>query len=72
MLTGSDAEIAQIAANYRVYYRRVSPDPDYLVDHSSFIFLLDRDGRYQTHFGPGDSVDKIVATVRTLLAGGGA
>ena len=52
---------------------KCSDDPDYyLVDHSSFIFLLDRDGRYQTHFGPGDSVDKIVATVRTLLAGGGA
>jgi len=46
-LTGSDKQIAAVAKEYRVYYK---PTPaqggDYLVDHSSFVYLVNRNGKF--------------------------
>ena len=42
-------------------------DLDYLVDHSSFIYLMGRDGRYLAHFGPDVSADAIAATIKKYL-----
>ncbi|MEC9347770.1 MAG: SCO family protein [Pseudomonadota bacterium] len=48
-LTGSLADISSVAKEYRVYYGKVKDpggDPDaYLMDHSSFIYLMRPDGR---------------------------
>jgi len=54
-LTGSAEEIAKVAKAYRVYYARVEDggDGDYLMDHSSILYLMDRDGRFVTHFNYG-------------------
>jgi protein SCO1/2 len=45
-LTGSAAQIAAVAKEYQVYY---APQPaqhgDYLVDHSSLAYLMDRNGK---------------------------
>ena len=41
-LTGSPEEIAAAANAYRVYYRRADDDPEYyLMDHSTFTYLMD-------------------------------
>ena len=51
-LTGTTEQIAQVARAYRVYFQRV-PGKDggpYLMDHSSIVYLLDRNGRFVTHF----------------------
>jgi len=40
-LTGTAEEIAAAAAAYKVYYRRNGDDPDYyLMDHSTFTYLM--------------------------------
>lgn len=54
-LTGSSEEIAKVAKAYRVYYARVEDqgDGDYLMDHSSILYLMDRDGKFVTHFNYG-------------------
>ena len=51
-LTGGPEQIAAAAKAYRVYYRKVEDDSatDYLVDHSSFIYLMGPDGLYVSHF----------------------
>ncbi len=52
-LTGSAEEIAAVAKAYRVYYSKVENNsgPDaYLMDHSSIVYLMDRDGRFLKHF----------------------
>jgi protein SCO1/2 len=51
-LTGSESEIAAAAKAYRVYYKKVesAQHSDYLMDHSSIIYLMDPQGRYATHF----------------------
>lgn len=63
-LTGSEDDVSRVARLYRVYFRparttgldSVSSDQkvkdgDYLMDHSTFVFLVDPHGRYVTHFG---------------------
>ena len=49
-LTGSEEQVRAAAKAYRVYYRRAGEGKDYLMDHSSIILLMDREGRYLTHF----------------------
>jgi len=48
-LTGTPAQIAQVAREYRVYYaphRTGEGAGDYTVDHSSILYLMDPDGRF--------------------------
>jgi len=52
-LTGTAEQIAKVARAYRVYYGRAKDGEDttdYLMDHSSIVFLIDPDGIYKTHF----------------------
>jgi protein SCO1/2 len=51
-LTGTPAEIAAVARAYRSYYKKApGGEPDaYLMDHSSIIYLMDKDGTFRTHF----------------------
>jgi protein SCO1/2 len=68
-LTGSTEQIAQVARAYRVYYQKV-PGKDggpYLMDHSSIVYLLDRNGRFVTHFTHEAKAESIAAAVQRLL-----
>jgi protein SCO1/2 len=68
-LTGDMAAIEEAAGAYRVYYRTVERDDkaDYTVDHSAFIYLMDRDGKYLGFFPPGTSAERMAETIRPLL-----
>ncbi len=71
-LTGTAAQVAAAAEAYRVYYAKVE-DPgaaDYLVDHSTFIFLMDPDGRYLTHFPPGVAPEAIAEALKNAATAG--
>ena len=47
--TGTLAEIAQIAKEYRVYYQKVpTGDCGYTMDHSAVIYLMGPDGKLAT------------------------
>ena len=71
-LTGSAAQIKEVAKVYRVYYRKADapagqPPNEYLMDHSSVVYLMDRDGRYVTHFTHQSPSEKIEAALRKHL-----
>ena len=69
-LTGPEADIAEVTRAYRVYYARSeesSSEQDYLVDHSSFIYLMGADGRYLTHFGHDATPEEVAAGIREFL-----
>jgi cytochrome oxidase Cu insertion factor (SCO1/SenC/PrrC family) len=71
-LTGSISTVTQAANAYRVYYKRVNFDPaksDYTVDHSAFIYLVDRDGKYLGFFPPGTPAEKIAQMIEPYLKG---
>ena len=54
-LTGTASEIADVARAYRVYYAKAkdSGATDYLMDHSSIIYLMGPDGSFVKHFPYG-------------------
>ncbi|WP_421990544.1 SCO family protein [Roseococcus sp.] len=64
-LTGTPEQIAAVARRYRVYYARAQrPDmTDYLMDHSSFIYLVGPDGRVRSLFRPEMTPEQIAAAV---------
>lgn len=68
-LTGSEQQTTAAARAYRVYFQKVKGDrdDDYLVDHSSFILLMGRDGKYLTHFGPNVTADSMAAAIGKYL-----
>jgi len=68
-LTGTPEQAAAAARVYRVYYQKV-PGKDgapYLMDHSSIVYLLDRNGRFVTHFTHEAKAEAIAAGVERLL-----
>ncbi len=70
-LSGTSAQISRAARAYRVYYAKVE-DPkagdNYLMDHSSIIYLMDPDGRYLTHFSHGTGPDAMAKRLRDLIS----
>lgn len=70
-LTGEAADIQAAASVYRVYFSKApgasGADADYLMDHSSFIYLMGQDGRYLTHFSSGSSPEKIAEGISRYL-----
>jgi len=69
-LTGSLDAIRKAADAYKVYYAKVSAGQnasDYTVDHTAFIYLMDRDGNYLGFFPPGTSAERMVEIIRPQL-----
>lgn len=70
-LTGTDEQIAQAAKGYRVFYRK-APSPggapdEYLMDHSTYSYLMGRDGKLLTVFAHGTTPETIAKAVRQHL-----
>ena len=68
-LTGTPDQVAAAARAYRVYYQKV-PGKDggpYIMDHSSIVYLLDRNGRFVTHFTHDAKAEAIAKGVERLL-----
>jgi cytochrome oxidase Cu insertion factor (SCO1/SenC/PrrC family) len=71
-LTGTNEQIAQAARAYRVYYAKSKDGGDtteYLMDHSSIVFLIDPDGLYVTHFTHATEPDRMAETLRQKIGG---
>jgi len=68
-LTGDGDAIRKAADAYKVFYARVprSDGSDYTVDHSAFIYVMDRGGRYLGFFPPGTPPDRMADVIRPLV-----
>jgi protein SCO1/2 len=69
-LTGTPQQIAAVARAYRVYYAKVTPKESttYLMDHSSFIYLMGPDGTLRMLFDPATSAQDIAGAIRKRLS----
>jgi cytochrome oxidase Cu insertion factor (SCO1/SenC/PrrC family) len=68
-LTGSLAEIRKTAIAYKTFFAKssiVAPD-NYSVDHTGFIYLVGKDGRYRGFLPPGLAPDAIADAIRARL-----
>jgi protein SCO1/2 len=52
-LTGTPAEIAQVAKAYVVYYRKDGDGSNYAMDHSTAIYLMNPSGRFDRVIAEG-------------------
>jgi cytochrome oxidase Cu insertion factor (SCO1/SenC/PrrC family) len=67
-LTGSAEQIRRVALAYKVYYAKYPPDsPDYVIDHSAFIYLVDKAGKYVGFFPPGTTADRMIEIINLNL-----
>ncbi|MDP2700425.1 SCO family protein [Thalassospira sp.] len=72
-LTGTEAQTTAAAKAYRVYYAKAfdegqAEDSDaYLMDHSSFIYLMGPDGQYVRHFNYGETPENIAAGITKVV-----
>ena len=65
-LTGTPDQVQQVTRAYRVYYSRPpqKEDEDYLLDHSIFIYMMDRDGKFVDYFGVNKDEVEITQRVK--------
>lgn len=68
-LTGSDQQVAAIAKAYRVYYAKATPPgaSTYLMDHSSFMYLMGADGSLRALFRYGTPPEEILTAIMAVL-----
>jgi len=72
-LTGSEAQIKHVANLFKVYYAKVEGhNKDYMLDHSAFIYLIDKSGKYLAHFDTADKVDVITYKLTKILKADGS
>jgi len=69
-LTGTEEQINVVKKAYRAYGQAANKkdDPDYyLVDHTSFTYLMDKDGSLATVFSYGTSPEEIIKKIKETL-----
>ena len=69
-LAGSAEQIRRVALAYKVHYAKYPPDdPNYVIDHSSFVYLVDEAGKYIGFFPPGTTADRMIEMITPHLNG---
>jgi len=68
-LTGTPAEISAVAKSYRVFYRKANEDnsTEYLVDHSSFVYLMGPNGEFLTMFRSATDPAAMAKTIAAYI-----
>lgn len=67
-LSGSPAVIEKTEKEFRVYAKKApTKDGDYSMDHSSVVYLMDRDGRFAEAFNLQRSADESAKELATYL-----
>ena len=68
-LTGTPEDVARVAAQYHASYQVVpTGTPNYLVNHTSAIFLIDQQGRLRQFFRFDEKPETLASALRTLLS----
>lgn len=69
-LSGSIEQIDRVTSAWRVYKKKVAlPDSElgYTIDHSAFIYLMDENGEYYTHFSHNTESEDILKELSKFL-----
>lgn len=71
-LTGTEDQIAEVTSAYRVVYRRAGEGDDYLMDHSSIVYLMDSEGEFVDVFTHGTDPAAMASRLQDFLEEEGA
>jgi protein SCO1/2 len=65
--TGTPVQIAKIAGEYRVYYKKIPTSAGgYVMDHSSMIYLMDADQKFDTIIAYQENDASAVSKLKSL------
>jgi protein SCO1/2 len=68
-LTGTNEQIAAVAKEYRVYYKRIEEeDGNYTMDHSGAVYLMDRAGHFVAPLSSQTPDGVAIERLRSLAA----
>lgn len=69
-LTGSAQDIAKVAKSFRVYYaKQPTSDGSYVMDHTSLVFLMNKQGQFTSTLDFEEDPDTKLAKIRRLAGG---
>ena len=68
-LTGSAADVAQAAKAYHVFYQKSGTGPDYAMDHSTALYLMDPRGRFDRVIAYGLPPEEIARQMTNAMRG---
>lgn len=70
-LTGSEIEVKKVADEFKVFYEVIPGSDtghnDYLIDHSSLVYIMDKNGEYVGHFHIDLSSEEMVEYIRRYV-----
>jgi len=69
-LTGSEAQVAEAARAYKVFYQKAGTGADYTVNHSTFTYLMNPKGRFACVIPYNATPQEIVGHVQAAMAQG--
>ena len=68
-LRGTEQQTKQVATQYKTFYEKGSLNGNqYVIDHTAFIYIMNRAGKYLAFFPPGTSPERMEIMVREALA----
>ncbi|MDE0409799.1 MAG: SCO family protein [Alphaproteobacteria bacterium] len=71
-LTGSEEAVGQALESFGIHWRSHATgldDPDYLVDHAAFFYLMGPDGKFIQYFEPRQGPTKLAIEIERNLTG---
>jgi protein SCO1/2 len=68
-LTGTPEQVRKAADAYRVYFQKAKEEApgEYMMEHSGFVYFMDREGGYVTHFRSEATAEQMAARIRQEL-----
>ena len=68
-LNGTPQQIEVMTSAYRIFYspKNKPTNKDYVVEHSSLLYLLGPDGRFVTHFNHNTSIEELAGKLANIL-----
>ncbi|MGA0603576.1 SCO family protein [Caulobacter sp. KR2-114] len=66
-LTGSAADVARAAKAYKVFYQKSGTGPDYAMDHSTALYLMDPNGRFDRVIAYGLPPEEIARQISDAM-----
>ena len=68
-LRGTEQQTKRVATQYKTFYEKVSlKGNQYVIDHTAFTYIMNRNGKYLAFFPPGTSPERMEVMVREALA----
>jgi len=67
-LTGTEAQIAEVARAYRATYSKVGDGPDYTLNHTSVIYLMNPEGEFADPLAYGLTPQQMADVISRAMA----